>query len=130
MKLKLLDYLDHLGIVLECDKLIRDCVEIICDKPGVLTVGPKSYTVTDGKQKIFDHMIVEGPNKVTFTDGDGKIYFCGTIYRQNRFLSVSNPLDELTVKLAVALEEARAHTVRLEERLDRLEKEYGINLLD
>lgn len=135
MEVKLLKSLGNTGVIVELEKILRDTVEINCDVDGVLTLstvgsGERSFKVKGGKARVYDWEIPQGPSKVKFVDVSGDCYTLGTLIKNNRFLSVQNPVDDLVVKLALGLEEERRRNDRNTERIRALEKEFGINVLE
>lgn len=135
MNIKLLKGVENTGVILDLDKVIKDTVEVKCEEDGSLILycagsGEKKYPLRGGKARIWDWAISQGPNKVTFISAGGIKYNLGVLIRNNRFLSVQNPIDEITVKLALGLEKEKERADKLEKRLEALEKEFGINVLE
>lgn len=135
VNIRLLKGVENTGVILELDKVIKDKLEIRCETDGTLIFycvgsGEKSYPIRGGRASIWDWAIAQGPNKVKFTDKDGTTYNLGVLTRNNRFLSIQNPIDEITVKLALGLEKEKERADKLEKRLGALEKEFGINVLE
>lgn len=135
MEVKLLKSLGNTGVIVELEKILRETVDINCDVDGVLTLstvglGERSFKVKGGKARVYDWEIPQGPSKVKFVDVSGDCYTLGTLIKNNRFLSVQNPVDDLVVKLALGLEEERRRNDRNTERIRALEKEFGINVLE
>lgn len=135
MRIELLESVENTGIILDVEKVIRDEVVVECAEDGVLMLscvgfGDRAYPIKDGKTRILDYNIAQGPSKARFINADGKVYNLGVLVKNNRFLTVQNPIDEITVKLALGLEEEKRRADAFEKRLRALEKEFGINVLE
>ena len=135
MVIKLLKSLGNTGVIVEVEKVIHDTVEVKCDENGALIIstagmGERSFKIKGGKMRLYDWEIPQGPSKVKFVDTAGVCYTLGTLVKNNRFLSVQNPTDDLVVKLALGLEEERERNDKNAERIRALEKEFGINVLE
>ena len=135
MTIKLLKSLGNAGVIVEVEKVIHDTVEVKCDEDGTLIltssgIGERTFKVKSGKVRLYDWEIPQGPSKVRFVSADGINYTLGILSKNNRFLSVQNPVDDLVVKLALGLEKERERNDKYAERLRVLEKEFGINVLE
>ena len=135
MKIQLLKSIDKIGIILDLEKIMRDAIEVRCEEDGTLilscaNMGERAFPIKNGNARIFDIYVAQGPNKVSFVDSKGVNYNLGVLYKNNRFLTVQNPLDEITVKLALGLEAEKVRADKLEKRFEALEKEFGINVLE
>ncbi len=139
MKLNLLDAVGSIGVITECEPLVRDKIEIEVGYEGVLCVSStdivscmskqKAYKTNSGKVVINDYDMPQGTSRIEFSKHGGKKYDCGQIQRNGRFIQVVNPLDKLTVALALAYNEQGDKLKKLEEEIKTTKKQYGISIM-
>ncbi len=139
MKLNLLDAVGSIGIITECKPLIRDKMtfEIGCE--GVLSLSStdsvscvarqKAFKTNSGSIVIDDYEIPQGTSRVEFLSEDGQRYECGQIQRNGRFIQVNNPLDKLSVALALAYNEQNKRLNEIEKALKTIISQYGISIM-
>ncbi len=135
MKIKLLESLDNTGIITELESVVHDSVEVICDTDGTLILtyagfGERCYKIKGGRTRLCEYDILQGPGKVKYVTDDGTVFMLGKLIKNNRFLSVQNPTDEIVLKLVMGLEREHEINCKLQERVRILEKEFGINVLE
>lgn len=129
MKIVLLKNIGKHGVILDWKKLLRDTVEFDIEESGVLTVGARLHRAVNGHIVFPEYDILLGTNKVTFTASDGTVYECGKISRSGRFIEVVNPVDELTVNIALAYERQAGEISELRARLEEIQTERGIKIV-
>lgn len=129
MKLELLKSLGSTGMLLDYKTFIPDTIEIDVPEDGVLLVGQRTYAVSDGKVRFPEWELLQGPSKVVFSSKDGTNYSCGTINRNNRFISVSNPTDNIVVKLALCCEAQNKRIEALEDEIRIYKEQFGISII-
>lgn len=139
MKLNLLHSVGDIGIITDYNSLVRDKIEIEVGCDGILCVSntdtlscatkQKTYNSKSGKVVIEDFDLPQGTNRVVFTRSDGAKYNCGQIQRNGRFIQIVNPLDKLTVALALAYNEQGEKLTRVEEELKTIKQQYGICIM-
>lgn len=128
MKLTLLKSIGTIGVITGYKTLIPDCVRFDVGESGTLFIGAKGYAV-DGSVEVAEYEVKPGPNKVMFVGSDGISYACGTINRNGRFMSVANNLDLLVVDLALKYNEQSEKIKALEDKLSRVQNQYGISII-
>ena len=129
MRLQILKHIGAVGMLLDYKTLIPDIVNIDVSEEGVLCIGNKTYAVTDGKVRFPEYELVPGPSKVTFVGKDGTNYVCGTINRNSRFMTVTNPIDSLAVSIALMCEAQGERIDALERAVDEIRQQYGISII-
>ena len=135
MVIRLLKSLDNTGLIVDLESVIHDSVDVFCETDGVLVLtyagfGEKRFKVKGGRARICEYEIPQGPGKMKYIAEDGTVFTLGKLTKNNRFLSVQNPTDELVAKLVIGLERERERADKLEEKVRSLGKEFGINVLE
>ena len=128
MQITLLKHVGAYGIITGYKSLMPDILKFEIGEKGTLFIGAKSYA-TDGTLEICAYEIKHGPNKVMFVDESGYAYACGTITKNSRFMSVTNPIDELTVRIALAYNEQGEKIKQLEAALAEIKNKFGISII-
>ena len=129
MKIQLLESLGNYGVILDWKKFLPEIISIEIEREGVLTIGPKSYPVINGKVQLLEYQILPGPNKVTFIDKSGITYECGCIHKNTRFINIENPVDKLAVQLALTCEELYKQVKELKAEVKTIREQYGITII-
>ena len=128
MKITLLKNIGPYGVITGYKSLMPDILNFEIGEKGTLFIGSKSYA-TDGTLELCEYEIKPGPNKVMFTDENGLAYACGSITKNSRFMSVTNPVDELIVRIALAYNEQGEKIKQLEETLALIKNKFGISII-
>ena len=128
MKITLLKHVGAYGIITGYKSLLPDTLKFEIGEKGTLFIGAKSYA-TDGDLELYEYELKSGPSKVMFVDESGFAYACGTITKNSRFMSVTNPVDELTVRIALAYNEQGEKIKQLEETLALIKNKFGISII-
>lgn len=129
MNIEILDRVGSFGVILEEKRVIGDRVNITTNLDGTVMIGQKNYKTQDKQISFPEWELIPGPSKVQFIAQDGTVYLCGTLHRNGRFISVTNALDGIVTKLAVAYNDQGKELAELKQEIENIKKKYGIDII-
>ena len=129
MNIEILDRVGSFGVILEEKRVIGDRVNITTNLDGTVMIGQKNYKTQDKQISFPEWELIPGPSKVQFIAQNGTVYLCGTLHRNGRFISVTNALDGIVTKLAVAYNDQGKELAELKQEIGNIKKKYGIDII-
>lgn len=129
MKITLLKNVGDVGVITEWKKLLPDRLKIDVGEDGALTIGSKTKRTANGSVSFYEFELTLGSQRVEFKTDDGRVFQCGVIARNGRFIQVTNELDELVTRLALAYERQEREIESLRAEISKKEKERSIKIV-